>query len=266
MSPRSPYYGSGAWSVALAPLLEWICPRLCLACGGRVEAATATLHLCRVCRGRLSPLPPGGCTRCARPLPPGLAEPPICGACRIAPPVWERLVAVWRYQPPLDAVVRGLKYRRLEFLGAELATAALDRLAGRLPTVDAALPVPLAWPRRLARGFNQAERFGRPLAAAAGIPFFDGLGRRPAAPRQVGRSRRDRLAKSAGEFRVRRPERVAGRALLLVDDVLTTGATASAASRALLAAGALSVSILVAAWRPPPGGAERAWRGPVRKA
>jgi len=262
MARRFPSYGAGVLGVAFEGLLEAICPRLCLACGARVEPGRATLHLCRACRGRLSPLPPGGCARCARPLPPGRAAPPLCGGCRVAPPAWQRLIAVWRYQPPLDAVVRGFKYGRLEFLGAELAAAALDRVAERLPPVDAALPVPLAWSRRLARGFNQAERFGRPLAAATGIPFFAGLTRRPAAPRQVGRSRRDRLARSAGEFRVPHPERIAGRALLLVDDVLTTGATAAAASRALLAAGALSVSVLVAAWRPPPGGVERAWRGP----
>ena len=253
MAARFPSYGAGRWRVALERLLDPLCPRLCLACDGRVEAGGATLHLCRACRGRLAPLPGGACVRCARPLPGGRARPPICGGCAVSPPPWARLVAVWRYQPPLDAVVRSFKYRRLEFLGAELAAAALPRLAGRLPPIDAALAVPLSWPRRIARGFNQAERFGRPVAAALDIPWIAGLGRRACAPRQVGRSRHDRLARSAGEFRVAWPQRVAGRDLLLIDDVLTTGATAGAASRALLAAGARSVTVLVAAWRPPPG-------------
>ena len=266
MDRRFLSYVSGRLGVLAGRALDPLLPRFCLACAERVPASEARLHLCRACRGRLAMLPAtGACLRCARPLPPGRAVEPVCGGCRVAPPPWRRMLAVWRYQPPLDAVVRAFKYRGLDFLGAELAAAALPRLAGRLPGLDLALPVPSPVLRRLRRGFNPAERFGRPLAAGLGIPFRNLLARGWLGRTQAGRSRRERLAEPLADLRIRRGVCLGDLDLLLIDDVLTTGATAGAATRALLRAGARSVTVLVAGWRPPPGGVAgapggRQWR------
>lgn len=247
-------YGAARLGVLFERALDPFLPRFCLACAARIPAAEARLHLCRACRGRLAPLPLAGCcTGCARPLAGGRAGEARCGGCRVAPPPWRGLVAVWRYQPPLDAVIRAFKYRGLDFLGRELALAALPLVASRVPAVDLALPVPSPWLRRLRRGFNPAERIGRPLAVRLGLPFGEALARGAVARPQAGRSRRDRLAGAGAGLRVRRPDAVCDRDLLLIDDVLTTGATLAAASRLLLGAGARSVTVLVAAWRPPPG-------------
>ncbi len=248
-------YGAARLGVLAGGCLDLLLPRFCLACSARVPAAEAALHLCRRCRGRLAAVPAAGiCATCARPLPGSRAAAPLCGGCLLAPPPWHRLLAVWHYQPPLDQVVRAFKYRGFEFLGGELARAALPRLAGRLPPVDCALPVPSPLARRLRRGFNPAERFARPLARGLSVEFRDLLARGCFARAQAGRSRRARLAAGPADLRLRRGAEVQGRALLLVDDVLTTGATAAAAARVLLEGGARSVSVLVAAWRPPPGG------------
>lgn len=262
MAARFLSYGAARLGVWFERLIDPVCPRLCLACSALVPAGEGLLHLCRACRGRLAPLPAARCCRrCARPVATGKTTEPICGGCLVRPPRWASLIAVWRYQPPLDAVIRALKFRGLDFLGRELAVAALPRLAGRIPTVDLALPVPSPWLRRLRRGFNPAERIGRPLAAGLGIPFGAVLGRGLVARPQVGRSRRERLAGATEGLRVLRPDQVRGRRLLVIDDVLTTGATATAVTGALLAAGAQSVSVLVAAWRPLPGTVGRRGRG-----
>ncbi len=255
MGPRFLSYVRSRLGVLADGLLDPLLPRFCLACAQRVPASEARLHLCRACRGRLAALPAAEvCARCARPLPRGPAAVPVCGGCLVAPPPWRGLLAVWRYQPPFDAVVRAYKYRGLDFLGAELAAAALPRLAGRLPAVDLALPVPSPVLRRLQRGFNPAERFGRPLAAGMGVPFRNLLARGWLGRAQAGRTRRERLAEPLADLRVRPDVRIGDLDLLLIDDVLTTGATAGAATRALLRAGARSVTVLVAGWRPPPGG------------
>lgn len=240
------------WEVLVDELL----PRFCLGCGVRLEPRGAPLDLCARCAGRLLALDPArSCGGCARPLPEGRLEPPRCLACALRPPPWRRLHALWLYRPPLDSVIAGLKYRRLDYLGARLAVAALAARGGGLRGVERVVPVPLAWGRRLRRGFNQAERVARPLAAGLGASCVEALRRRGGAP-QVGRGRRERWRLLEGRgFAPARPEAVRGRRVLLVDDVLTTGATARAATAALAAAGAASVEVLVIAWTPPAPGA-----------
>jgi predicted amidophosphoribosyltransferase len=147
--------------------------------------------------------------------------------------------------------VRALKFRGHDFLGSELARAGLARLSlSDLGHPQLVVAVPLPWPRRMVRGFNQSERFGRPLARSLGVPFREVLSRPPWAGRQLLRTRAERVRHGLEGCRVRRPGPVRERRVLLVDDVLTTGATARAAAAALAAAGALEVTVLVAAWTP----------------
>jgi ComF family protein len=199
------------------------------------------------------------CVTCGRPL--AVAAAPRgyrCGACRRAPPPFERLVAVWSYQPPLSKVLLALKLRRLDYLAEGLAAAALERLQARdelaeLATVEVVIPVPLHWRRRWWRGFNQAEAIARPLAKALGVRHCDALRRRRSGPSQRSLGRGGRLVGPAGSFGQRPGASLSGRRVLLVDDVVTTGATLAAATEALRRAGAREVIALALARTPEPG-------------
>jgi ComF family protein len=147
-------------------------------------------------------------------------------------------------------VVRGLKFGRLDYLGRHLAAALAAGLGAGLVGCDRVVPVPLHWWRRLARGYNQAERIARPLAGRLGLPCVQALARRRATPPQSLLGREERLANLREAFRVPRPECVEGLRVLLVDDVATTGATLEAAAAALKKAGAAAVTALVAGRTP----------------
>jgi ComF family protein len=122
--------------------------------------------------------------------------------------------------------------------------------AGRelLTDADAPVPVPLHWRRRLARRYNQSAGLSRAISAICGVPItHGGLKRIRATPQQVGRSRTERADNIQGAFLIPPDHKVevAGRRLVLVDDVLTSGATVDACTRALLRAGAPEVDVLV---------------------
>ena len=253
-----PLYGPERPNVApreggslLDRLVHALLPAPCLGCGRPLPAAGAPLGLCAACRALLAPLPREACAVCARPLAAhALPEDYRCGACRQRPPGFDRLLALWSYRPPLDAVVRGLKFGRLDYLGRHLATVLFEAMGERLAGFDRVVPVPLHWRRRLSRGYNQAERIARPLARRLGIPFAPLLSRRRATPPQSLLGREERLANLRKAFRAPRPRRVQGLRILLVDDVATTGATLDAAARALKNAGAAAVTALVAGRTP----------------
>ncbi len=159
----------------------------------------------------------------------------------------------FRYQPPLDRVIRGLKVGRLQPLGERLG-ARLWRLRGwdiRRP-VDAVVAVPSTWWQSLQRGFNPAEEIARPIAAALGAPLLrlrQPLFRRP----QKALDRAGRLRHLQRDVGLGERSRLTGRSLLLVDDVVTTGATLQALTRTLLRAGARHVQALAACRTPEAG-------------
>ena len=150
-------------------------------------------------------------------------------------------------------MVHALKFGRLDFLGSHLADEIWHRLGSQLRVAEAIVPVPLHWRRQTARGYNQAERLARPLARRLGRPLVTPLRRTRATPPQTRLERARRRANLRRAFRCRRPSAVRGRAILLVDDVTTTGATLAEAAAALRRAGASSVTALAAARTPAPG-------------
>ncbi len=236
-------------------LLHALLPAACLECGRPLPARGAALGLCAACRGLLSRLPAQSCALCALPLGDAYALPAgyRCGACRQNPPAFDRMLALWTYGPPLDSVVQGLKFRRLDYLGRHLAAVLAAELAPKLEglsPIDRVVPIPLHWRRRLSRGYNQAERIARPLAALLGLPFDPLLSRGRATPPQSLLGRSQRLANLRRAFRVPRPLEIRGLHLLLVDDVATTGATLDAAAETLKRAGAAAVTALVAGRTP----------------
>lgn len=255
-----PLYAAGGAGVAtrrLDRLVHLLLPAPCQGCGAPLPARVAPLGLCAPCRGRLRPLGRSGCALCGAEVAPGEAR---CGACRGSAAAVDRLLAAWSYAPPLDGVIAGLKFRRLDYLGRHLAAGMAEVLGEALAGFDAVAAVPLHWRRRLARGYDQAERIADPLAELLGIPFVRALRRCRATAPQSALGRGARLANPRGAFTPRRGATsaggagIAGRRLLLVDDVATTGATLGAAAEALRSAGAAAVTAAVAG-RTPLGGA-----------
>lgn len=251
---------------ALGGAVGFLLPAACLGCGEALGGGRAHLGLCLACRGRLT-RPAPGCAACGEPIPaaapaPGRAPLPpgwVCGACRRRSPPFCTLRAAWSYDGPIGEVIRALKFRRLDYLGAHLARELRELAADEEGGWDLVVPVPLHWLRRWRRGYNQAERVARPLARLLGVPCAELLRRRRATRPQTGLAREERLANPRGAFALRGGlaravrgwrHRLEGRRVLLVDDVVTTGATLRAAAEVLRRAGAREVVALAAARTP----------------
>jgi ComF family protein len=150
-----------------------------------------------------------------------------------------------RFEFPVDAAVRALKYRRrLEFLPV-LAGAMHTALFPARTDCDVVVPVPLHFLRHARRGFNQAERLAVRIARRRRLPLFDAVERVRATPPQAGLTASERRRNLDSAFRVHGT--LDGARVLLVDDVYTTGSTARELGRALVSAGAAEISVLVAA-------------------
>lgn len=236
----------------LQRVLDLVLPPRCLGCGELVERQGT---LCVTCWAAIAFVTEPLCRCCGLPFAfdPGsdaTETGSLCGACLAEPPAFERARAVMRYDDASRPLLLGFKHGdRTEAappFAAWMARSGAELLAG----AEVVAPVPLHWRRLLARRYNQAALLAWPLAAAAGAPAApDLLLRRRATPSQGRLSRAERQRNVAGAFAVnpRRAAALQGRRLLLVDDVMTTGATVSACARAALRAGAASVDVLVLA-------------------
>ena len=177
-------------------------------------------------------------------------EGPLCGACRRRPPAFAYARAALRYEDTARDAVQALKFGGHRAMAAPLADLTVSALAGGWPAgpPDLLVPVPLHPRRERERGFNQAALIARRLGRAWGCEVRpDVLARVVATESQTALDSAARLANVRGAFRLRRPERVAGRHVILVDDVLTTGATVSACVRALEAGGPRIVGVVAVA-------------------
>jgi ComF family protein len=231
----------------LSRLGSLVVPPVCLGCQAALSDHDA---LCARCWADIAFIRAPLCDRLGLPLPfGGDGTPMISAAAAANPPVYDRAraVAVWRHDGVLQRLVHGLKYhdrhdaRRL--FGRWMVTAGADLLPG----VDIVVPVPLARWRLVRRQFNQSALLAQEIARRAGLAWSHRvLVRTRATPPQVGLTRDQRRRNVQGAFAVpgRCRATVEARNVLLVDDVITTGATVEAAARALRAAGAARVDVL----------------------
>ena len=170
-----------------------------------------------------------------------------CGTCRETPPSFTQAVSAGRYEGVLAEAIRGCKYRNIVKLIPALSPL-LRPVLDALPAADAVVPVPLH-PRRLRqRGFNQSLLLAAWVSRSVERPLWpDALRRIRWTESQITLDRAQRRSNVRGAFKVRRPGQVAGRRVLLVDDVYTTGATANECARVLRRAGAEEVYVVTLA-------------------
>ncbi len=175
-----------------------------------------------------------------------LDESGRCGLCRLGLNRFDAAYSFGAYEGTLRKLIHVFKYGRVQTLARPLG----GLLGAAIPSgevFDAVVPMPLHWWRRWRRGFNQAELLAREVARRCGVNVVDAVRRARATSSQAGLSHSRRRENVAGAFRVRRPDRVRGLRVALVDDVMTTGATANACAAALKRAGARRVTLLTLA-------------------
>jgi ComF family protein len=227
--------------------LNAVLPPQCLSCGDLVSGLGT---LCAPCWESASFLSPPQCHACGLPFEHDFGAAALCGACTREPPLYARARAALAYDDISRAMILAYKHGdRTDMapaFGRWLARAGAELLAD----ADVIVPVPLHWTRLFGRRFNQTALLARQLAQASGRPvLYDGV-LRTRRTRPMGQlSKSERRRNLAGAFAVK-PAHIAaikGRRILLVDDVLTSGATASNCTKVLLKAGAKAVDVLTIA-------------------
>jgi ComF family protein len=234
----------GVWSRATKLALDIALPTLCVACREPVDGE----GVCAACWAKLSFIAPPYCPRLGIPFvyDPG---PELLSMEAIAnPPAYARARAAVRYDDVARSLVHALKYQDrtdlAPIMGHWMARAGRELLG----EADVLIPVPLHWRRGWSRRYNQSGALARVIERHSGVRLAsEALRRTRRTEQQIGLSRTQRASNVQGAFKVA-PERngdVAGRRVILVDDVLTSGATVDACARALLRAKAASVDVLV---------------------
>ncbi len=233
--------------------VQLLYPNTCLLCEALEGDVGGFRHgVCNDCRRAVTSDPFPTCPWCAQTVGPHTDTTHGCAQCQGIALGFERAFRLGPYDGKLrDAVLR------TKFLGGEGLADLLGRIFAECrgevlqeAEIDLVAPVPLHWWRKWTRGFNQAEAVARELAAGLRMRFMPDLMRRVRwTPQQVQPTRAARRENVKGAFRVARGARVAGRTVLLVDDVMTTGSTLGEAARTLGDAGADRVVVAVLARR-----------------
>ena len=228
--------------IGLRPLLDWLAPARCYWCG-RISGADPA---CAACAEAL-PWNQAACRACALPLP-ARGGTDVCGACLCEAPPQDRSWAAFRYEAPVQQAIVELKFHARLAPAHVLGTLMAARLATRpQPLPEVLVPMPLHGGRLRRRGYNQAVELGRPLARSLALRFEPGAARRlRATDEQTRLDASGRRRNVRGAFAVD-PAVVRGRHVALLDDVITTGATAADLACAARVAGAARIEVWAAA-------------------
>ncbi len=236
------------WLGAAASLaLDLVFPRYCAICGA--PASPEYLYLCWNCRARLPIITPPYCEICGQPVASG-AGGFVCSRCRANTPWFDCARSICRYQGAMGQLVRDFKYNAALWLRHDFNLLLRAGLAAHYAAqhVDAIVFVPLHAYKERRRSFNQAQILGEGLSRQSPrLPVISALRRVRPTETQTHLTAARRIANVKGVFQVRPRVNLQGLNLLLLDDVMTTGATANECARALKAAGAARVYVLTLA-------------------
>ncbi len=229
-----------------ALVFPWSCP----VCGAEGSGSP----FCPACRQGIleqsARAAMSSCPRCALPVGPYADLRGGCAACRDRSLGFDSAIALGPYDGALRDLCLRLKHEQNAWLAPRLVDLFIEArhdAIRQLPSDVWIIPVPLHWLRRWRRGYNQAEALASWLARRLGLPVSHRLRRVTATEQLAHKGRTERADIMHGVFRARSGGKLTGRAVILVDDVLTTGATCSAAARALKKAGAAQVIVVVIA-------------------
>jgi ComF family protein len=224
--------------------LDVALPTLCVSCREPVDGA----GVCSSCWAQLSFIAPPYCPRLGIPFVYDPGPDLLSMQAITAPPAYQRARAAVRYDDTAKTLVHGLKYQDrtdlAPIMGRWMARAGQDLLGD----ADVLVPVPLHWRRSWSRRFNQSGALAKIIAKQTRVPVAgDALRRVKPTQQQVGLTKSERALNVQGAFKVPPEKRaaIAGRHVVLVDDVLTSGSTVDACARALLRAKASQVDVLV---------------------
>lgn len=221
-------------------ILQAAFPTLCAFCGITCEDRS----ICRQC-GDVLPWLRIVCERCGQSLPARQPEGVLCADCQAKLPAFAKARAPCTYDFPLDAALKGLKFKRKLWYVPALAGILLPVLEQEFSECDTLVPVPLHRNRHALRGFNQATELCRPLRRATGLPIFRHVYRRKATPPQAGLTAAERAKNVRNAFISK--GRLRNSYPLIIDDVITTGSTCAQLATTLLHAGAEKVGVLTVA-------------------
>lgn len=237
-----------AFDRAKHALLDLLYPRSCIGCG--VSAPDTFRYICWNCWSDTCGIEAPFCTLCGDPIAGTVEHDFICYSCSSETPSFDGARSAARYDGVVGDALRQLKYHKGFWMAPDMAKLLQNCMTAEFPEleVDLVVPVPLHHARRRDRGFNQSDVLARELGKLLFRKTDAGVVRRiRPTTTQTNLTAPQRLSNVRNAFESRREKRLAGKRVLLVDDVMTTGATVNACAKALKQGGAVSVHVLTVA-------------------
>jgi ComF family protein len=205
-------------------------PPRCLVCGA--YSIDIRLGVCAQCVSRIRPIPGPVCTICGDPT----GTEGVCLRCLTAPPPFDRMMSAFIFEGPIKDIIHSFKYADATYYKKYLAQVLFEMIKAQGQPCDVVTFVPLHWTRMISRGYNQAALIATELAGLLGLRVsYSALKKTRGTPPQVGLRRQERKMNIRGAFLA---SGVQDKAVLVVDDVVTTGQTAREVSKALKKTGA----------------------------